>query len=259
MDLTRHLDVLRAYDLVPQDVRAVLCVGSHARGWSNPTSDVDLCIFTEAPVRHLPGLRTVEVPLDDPMVGVLEFESGDVRYEAAYWTESQVQAMLDKVGWERWERSEVSLKALTDPEELLLERLSTGVALLGDPWRQDFAAALEDSAYRAFITTRSVAECEGKLEDAYGLLKVDDVPSATLAVRMALAAAVSAKLDSEGVFGTRSPKWLARRVQLAQLSDLTFEDYWALDSMAGYHDDPREWIGKVIRYCERLTMATELS
>src|SRR6185437_2110412 len=210
-----------------------LLVGSQARGWANPTSDYDFCVVTERPFCSA-ETRSVGIPLDPPVMAVREVIVAERRCEIAYWTQTQIEQMLAKVSWARFESSGASLKSLIDVEQALLERLASAVPTVGQDWLEGARRAVDESAFRAFTTTFSMSSAEGKLEDIVGMLEVGDQESAVLAARLALDHMVDALLDSHGVYGTAIPKWRMRR--LRELGDPVFtpERYWELITMSGY-------------------------
>ncbi|SEB99118.1 hypothetical protein SAMN05428945_1729 [Streptomyces sp. 2224.1] len=257
-DLDGCLDALRRKGLAPDDPVAVVVVGSVTRGWAHAASDFDLYVLTGAPCR-MPGARTVAVPLHPDTVTSVDFTDGGRRYEVTYWTDAQVGQMLEKVTWDAFDSDESSLRILTSNEELFLERLSGGVALTGADWLKRRAEQLHDSAYRAFVATRSLSEADGKVEQALGMLETGDTHSAVLAAKVAFQQATDALLDSHGVYGTHTPKWRARRVQDARLDALPFERYWALETMADFDPQrPEEWVRRTVEFCKDLSLEVEI-
>lgn len=251
-------EALTALEAVPADALAVLLVGSQARGWANPTSDYDFCIVTEKPYQD-GETRLVGVPLEPSVTAVREVLAGDHRCELAYWTDSQLRQMIDKVSWRRFESGESSLKTLVDVEQTLLERLASAVPTAGEGWLTAARTAVEASAFRAFITTFSLSSAEGKLEDIVGMLELGDLESAVLAGRLALDHMADALLDSHGVYGTGIPKWRMRR--LRELADpaLSPEKYWELITMAGYGAaNAAGWVDAVVTQCQDLALEIEI-
>lgn len=257
-DLGGCLDVLQHKELVPEDPLAVVVVGSVTRGWAHAASDYDLYVLTKAPCR-VPGGRAMAMPLTPDTVTTVEFADDAQRYEVTYWTDAQVDQVLGKVTWEAFDSGESSLRVLTSQEELFLERLVDGVALVGAEWLRQRAEQLRDSAYRTFVATRSLSESDGKVEQALGMLEAGDTHSAVLAARLAFEQATDALLDSHGVYGTNTPKWRARRVREAALDALPFERYWALQTMADLDPKrPEEWVRRTAQFCKDLSLEVEI-
>jgi hypothetical protein len=251
-------EALTALGAMPPDAVAVLLVGSQARGWANPTSDYDFCIVTEQPFSS-DETRTVGVPLDPPITTVREVIVAERRCELAYWTEGQIRQMLDKVSWSRFESTEASLKALVDVEQTLLERLATAVPTAGEEWLEATRRAVDESAFRAFITTFSISSAEGKLEDIVGMVEVNDLESAVLAARLALDHMVDALLDSHGVYGTGIPKWRMRRLRDLAHPVFSPERYWELITMTGHGAaDAAGWVDAVVAQCQDLALEIEI-
>ncbi|MFF2773866.1 hypothetical protein ACFVU3_03080 [Streptomyces sp. NPDC058052] len=258
LDLSGCIDELRRRGLVPDDTLAVFNVGSVARGWANPSSDFDFYLVSRT-VPGIEGARTVPVPLAHETISTFDFPFEDRRWEVAYWLDSQVDQMLAKVSWSEFDAGVSSLKVMVDTEELFLERISTGMPLLGEDWVQRRRAELDDTAYKAFVTTRSLAEADGNVEDALGMLDVGDLVSAVMAARKALGHATDAVLEGSGNYGSRTPKWRARRVKEADLDVLPFKTFWALETMADYDEaDPAEWVRRVVKLCKDLSIEVEI-
>jgi hypothetical protein len=249
---------LRRRGFVPDDTLAVFAVGSITRGWANISSDYDFYVVTRTPHRAA-NTRTVGVPLSPPTIAVLDCQHEGRRWEVTYWADDQVDQILRKVSWAAFDSGESSLKVMVDTEEFLLERITTGLPLIGPDWVRRRSVEVADSAYRAFITTRSLGDADNKVEDAVGMLASGDVPSAVLAARIAFKHTVNAMLESVGNYGSRNPKWRARRVQEARLEVLPFETYWAVETMTGLDmDNPAEWINSTVTMCKKLAFAVEI-
>jgi hypothetical protein len=250
----RLVGSLRAKDLIPDDVTAVLSVGSLATGWANGRSDYDFYIVARSPWGGRTSSKVV-LPLRPRTVPVMAAEVGGRRWDIKYWTTSQIDQLLRKVAWREFESSRVPARVLTEHEELFLERLATCVPLLGQGWAEKQRDVLETSAFRAIVTTRSLCEADDCAEDALGQLAAGDTDSAVLSARTAFGCVVDALLDSYGHYGSRTGKWRARRLRSAAPEELSFERYWRLETMAGFDaQDPAAWVIEVIRLCKRLAL-----
>ncbi|GAA3229653.1 hypothetical protein MTQ10_23505 [Streptomyces sp. XM83C] len=257
--LTGCLEEMERRGLIPEDCLAVCCVGSVARGWANEGSDYDFNVICRTPWTG-ESARTIPVPLDPGVVPAVVLYVDGRRWEIKYWVDDQVRQMLDKVTWEQFEEGNSTAKALVDAEELFLERLSTCLTLSGSAWVEDCKRRVADSAFRAFVTTRSLAEADSSIEDAVGQLAAGDLDSAVLSARKALGHTVDALLESQGNFGSRTPKWRARRFRETRPKELTFEEYWALETMRAFDpEDPRRWVETVVQCCRDLSMEVEIS
>ncbi len=257
-NLTGCLEEMERRGLLPADYLAVACVGSVPRGWANDGSDYDFNVITSTPWTG-ESARTIPVPLDPGVVPTVVLFVDDRRWEIKYWLDTQVRQMIEKVSWEQFERGIGTAKVLVASEQLFLERLASCLTLGGAAWIEECKQALEESAFRAFVTTGSLALADGSIEDAVGQLAADDVDSAVLSARQALGHTVDALLDSQGNYGSRTPKWRARRVRETRPKALSFEEYWAMETMRSFDPDaPHVWIGHVVRRCKELSMEVEI-
>ncbi|MEU1513149.1 hypothetical protein ABZ490_13445 [Streptomyces sp. NPDC005811] len=257
--LTGCLEEMDRRGLIPDGCLAVCCVGSVARGWSNESSDYDFNVISTIPWTGA-SARTIPVPLTPAVVPAVVLHVDGRRWEIKYWLDSQVRQMLDKVTWEQFEADGTTAKALVDAEELFLERMSTCLTLSGTSWAEECKRQVEESAFRAFVTTRSLAETDASIEDAVGQLAAQDLDSAVLSARKALGHTVDALLESKGNFGSRTPKWRARRFRETRPRALSFEEYWALETMRSFDPDaPQAWVNLIVQRCKDLTLEVEIS
>lgn len=258
LELEPVLAALRERDLIPADTVAVACVGSVARGWANAASDVDLNVFTSSPAT-VPGAVALTVRLQPDVVPTLAVRAQERQCEVKWWTTGQVDQLLERVSWERFEAGGGSARFLSDTEELCLDRFVSCLPLVGTDWMAETRRKLEESAFRAFATVRSLAGVDTAVEDALGQLAAGDDESAVLSARRALGHGVDALLESHGVFGSAQPKWRARRFREAAPPELSFEDYWDLETMR--HLDPgapAAWVRRVVDLCRRLSTGVEI-
>lgn len=249
---------LRRSQLVPADCVAVVCVGSVARGWANPGSDVDINVVTSEPAR-VPGARSLTVRLKPACVPTVSIHDYSRPYELKFWTTGQIEQLLRLVSWENFERGGGTAAFLPSTEELCLERFLTCAPLLGAEWVQELSRRIEESAFRAFVTVRSLAGADAAVEDVEGQLRAGDVESAVLSARRAWGHIVDAVLESRGVFGATQPKWRARRVRDACLSEFSFDDYWRVETMRDLDlHEPAAWAEDVVRRTRQLTLDVEI-
>ncbi len=257
-DLTGCLEELASRSLLPADPVAVYAVGSLARGWANERSDYDFNVVSLSPWEGA-SVRTIPIPLDVGTVPTSIRHVAGRRWEVKYWLDSQVDQMLGKVTWEQFEEGTSTSKALVDTEELFLERLITCLPLCGSDWVAARRESLANTAFRAFVTTHSLAEADGAVEDALGQLAASDVVSAVLSAHKALGHIVDALLESYDNYGSRTPKWRARRFQETSPKELSFEKYWELETMRHYDPNaPQDWVNRVVTLCRNLTLEVEI-
>ncbi|WP_341718662.1 nucleotidyltransferase domain-containing protein [Micromonospora sp. FIMYZ51] len=258
VDLDQCRRELTARALIPSDRIAVVIVGSVARGWANRGSDHDFYVITRTPWRRRGGVTTA-VPLQPNQVAREALRVNGRRWELKYWLDRQVDQMLQKVSWARFEAGGSAAGPLSETEELFLERLFTCIPVEGADWVRRRRAELKESAFQAILVTRSLALSDACAEEALGQLADGDPPSAVLSARKALGHSVDALLESRGHYGSQLPKWRARRVREARLPMLPFERYWDYETMAGFDkDNPRPWIDSVILFCKQLSLEVEI-
>jgi Nucleotidyltransferase domain len=248
---------LQRQALLPEPTLAAFVVGSVARGWANPTSDYDIYLVSTRPAAG--GGKVLRVPLDPPTVPSAVTHVDGRRWELKFWLDSQVDQMLGKVSWEQFEDGRVAGQILVDTEELFLERLATCIPLAGEDWVRRRREEVAASAFRAYVVTRSLAESDGSVEDALGQLAAGDLDSAVLSARKAFGCAVDGLLESAGEYGYYTPKWRARRFRAANPAVMSFEEYWAIETMRDLDPaDPRPWVEKVIRLSKDIAIESEI-
>lgn len=259
--LTGCFEELESRRLLPPDLLALCCVGSVARGWANAGSDYDFNVVSRTPWRvpEESSVQAIPVPLRPDAVPMVTLFVGGRRWEVKYWLDAQVDQMLGKVGWEQFEKGGSGARALIDVEELFLERLATCLPLGGAAWVRDRRRELDGTAFRAFVTTRSLAAADEAVEDALGQLAAGDCDSAVLSARKAFGHVADALMESEGNFGSLLPKWRARRFREAPPGRLAYEEYWRLETMRGFSSEaPERWVRHVVRRCKDLSLEVEI-
>ncbi|MDI6102285.1 hypothetical protein QLQ12_27070 [Actinoplanes sp. NEAU-A12] len=258
MDVTPLLNTLRDRRMLPDPCIAVLLVGSAARGWSNSGSDLDIYLISDRP---WPGADSaaIALPLDPPQVRSESFYLDGRRWELTYWQDRQVDQMLTKISWPEFDRDVAAGTVLVLREEAFLERLASGVPLLGEQWLTGRRAELDASAFRSLLITRSLGAADDAVEDALGQLAGGDLHSAVISARIAFGHAVDALLEERGQYGSYAPKWRARRFLAANPQALSFEEYWDMETMRGLDPAaPEKWIRKVLTRCQDISLKVEI-
>ncbi|OWA20931.1 hypothetical protein B9W61_26080 [Streptomyces sp. CS057] len=251
---------LRERQLIPEGTRAAFIVGSVARGWNNPRSDYDIYLVSDPLHIAADATDAIPVPLDPPVVSVEVFYAQDKRWEVKYWSDAQIDQLLAKVSWEAYEQGTVAGNVLTEVEELMLARLGHCVPLIGADWVEERCERLGRTAFRSFVIARSLGEADTYVEDALGQMEAGDLESAVLSARLAFGHAVDALLEGTGEFGSHQPKWRANRFKAAVPGVLTFDEYWAIETMQTYDNtDPRPWIKNVLALCQDIAMRVDVS
>lgn len=252
-----YLRLLRENDLIPSSVLGVLVTGSTARGWDHGNSDVDFVVVSADPmvddrVLHAP------VPLDPTTLGVVAFQQDGRRWEIKYWLDSQVQQLLDKVSWDQFAAERMTGIRLTMTEEMFLARLGTNVPLDDGEWHRRRCADLDNSAFRSFMTMMSLNRSDSAVTAAIGQLEAGDTDGAALTAREAFGATVEAILSSVGEYNV-GVKWRCRRFRTARQSLLSYDRYWAIETMRDYSPERAElWVEDVASLCKELSMDIEV-
>jgi len=253
------LEKLRELELLPGDYLAVFCVGSVARGWANAASDYDLNIVTAKPWQPAGG-QSLPVSLEPSTVPIAAVYVDGRRWELKYWVDAQVDQMLAKVTWDHFESTSAAVKNLMEIEELFLERVASCLPLSGAGWVERRRKDLQASAFRGFVTTRSLAESDSAVEDALGQLAAADLYSCVLSARKAFGHIIDALLEGAGNYGSHTPKWRARRFREVQPAALSFEEYWSLETMRDFDpENPRVWVERVCTLCKDLSLDLEVA
>lgn len=253
------LTPLRQRDLLPDNALAAFVVGSVARGWENSRSDFDIYVVTTEEWQTETSSDTL-MPLDPPRVRSEVFYENSRRWEITYWLESQIDQMLAKISWERYTSGVFAGEILSPREETSLARLAHCLPLLGTEWIEAKYELLKQSAFRSIVVVRSLGLADDAAEDALGQLESGHLESAVLSARRALNHAVDALLEGAGEYGSHMPKWRPNRFRAAAPEVLSFERYWALETMRDFDPaDPRPWVRSVLTTCQDIAMRVETS
>lgn len=250
------LAVLDEMGLRPYTERAVFVVGSTARGWNHASSDLDLVVVSTRPVSPPPEL-VLPVPLVPDTLPVTAFRHEGRRWELKFWLDGQIDQLLDKVSWKAYDSDRKVGDRLVMDEELFLERLITCIPLAGEDWVLRRRRELEESAFGAFVIGEALTRCDTKAETAMGQLAAGDPASAVLSIRDAFGHLVDGLLASSGEFG-KLVKWRVRRFHEAKQNLLSFDEYWAIETMRGFDPaDPGAWVREVFALCKKLSGEVE--
>jgi hypothetical protein len=251
IDLERVVPGLDERRLLPPTRRCVFTAGSLIRGWGNRTSDLDIYIVTRSEWRSDTGqLKPVQLIPD--MVAAEAFYVDGRKWDVEYWLDIQVEQALAKMSWAEYEDHPDAGRELSWLEDDFLERLSYAVALENDVWLREKATQLAGSAFGSIRIQRALDLLDLATEDAVGQLDGGDVESAVLAVRLAFGHAVDALLASHGEYG-HNEKWRARRMLAIAPPQLSFHDYWAVETMRDFDPTaPRAWVERVLERCQRI-------
>lgn len=258
LDLTVIVPELRTRGLLPADTAGVFASGSMVRGWGNETSDVDVHVITGS-LRESSIAETGHVSLEPNVLTYERIYVNGRRWDIEYWTQSQVDQLLAKVTWEAYDSPDSPWSTLSRTELGMLERLPYAAAADDGGWLSDVQQRLRDSAHRVILVGISLRESDGLVEDAAGQLAAGDVHSAVIAARLAFNHIVDALQAHEGQFGSLWPKWRARRMTLINSKVLTFETYWATETMANFDNgNPGAWVEDTIGLCRKISSELEV-
>ncbi|MCU1640739.1 MAG: nucleotidyltransferase protein [Nocardia sp.] len=242
---------LTLHDLMPPDPKAVLLVGSHARGWAHESSDVDVIVVVEQPISD-PRAGGIEVALQPERVQAVATYADDARLEVKYWLTGQIDQVLDKVSWDAFEHSDTLNDQLDEQSKIMLDHMMTCVPLAGEPWVQALRERIRDSAFRAFLVDAALNRCDDKAESALGMLASGDPHSAVLAAREAFGFAIDALLLGQGEFNLHR-KWRARRFRELAPGSMSYAQYWEWETMRGLDPEaPERWVEAIVRLCKNV-------
>lgn len=250
-------DELRARGMLPASYQAVYVAGSLVRGWGNALSDLDVYVVTDT-VWDRPVVESASVPLDPPTLPIDVIRVDGVRWDVEYWSDRQVDQMLAKLGKDNVDAGGAGPNELSRYEMDFLERLGHARAVEGEGWLDARRAQLADSAFRQVMVSGALHYCDIYAEDAIGQLEAGDLDSAVLSARLAFGCAVDALLAGHGELG-QSPKWRARRFRAADPAELSFEEYWATETMRDLDPAaPGGWVESTIGTCRRISAEVSL-
>ena len=252
------LEILEERSFLPGRCLAVLLVGSVASGWSNAKSDYDFYVVSAEPWLGA-DRKTINVPLDPPAIHTESFYAHGRRWEVTYWLPAQIEQLIGKVSWSQFDRDLVAGQILVNSEKLFLERLATCVPLRGADWLAQRRRELEESAFRSLMVTVSLGSADSAVEDALGQLESGDLYNAVLSAKRALERTVDALLEQHGQYGGPSSKWRPNRFLAANPSALSFDEYWAIETMRDFDpEDPVKWVIRILTLCQDLSMKIEI-
>ena len=247
---------LAANDALPDSWLAIYLAGSLVRGWGNPKSDLDVYVITSEPWRG--GRVADEVSVTAGIIPVQAFYVGDRRWDVEFWTDLQVDQLLDYAAWDQFESGAAKGSTLTATEIAFANRLSRCQVIDGADWVSCRAKQFAGSAMKSIIVAEILDNVDGLAEDAVGMVEAGDYVSATIAARYAFDAAVDALIASLGDY-ERQIKWRGRRLLEMKPSELPFEKYWRIATMRDYDQAaPEKWIRGVLHSCQEIAQAVSL-
>lgn len=257
-ELSGVLDGLRKNNVLPESRECVFVTGSIVRGWGNPTSDLDVTVVVTEPWTSSVG-NYAKIALTPDTI---QYEGAHVdgrRWDIAYWLDTQVDQMFEKLSWENMDNTVGPWHTLSSSEIAVLEKFPYAVAVDGHGWLERRKDELANTAHRSVFASHDLHYADSYIEDAAGLLQVGDLDAAVLAARLAFGHAVDGLCASLGEFGSKWPKWRARRVRNASPAVLSFEEYWAIETMRDLDPaNPSAWVEHVVRTCQKISLDVQL-
>ena len=235
---------------VPSDCRCLYLSGSLVAGWGHATSDLDVYVISAGPVSPPVVTAYTYVDMEPPEVPVCVHHVDGRRWDVEYWTDGHVDQLLGRI-----EEGRVPLDGLVD----FLYRITVGVPLMGDAWLEERRAQIARSRLRPMLVETCFDRADGLIEDAVGMLEVGDHASAVIAARQAFAEAVRGLLAVRERYAPQ-PKWRARQFQLARPTEMSWDEYWRLETMQGFDPEhPERWVEQVLEKCRSLMMAVDIT
>ncbi|WP_240137681.1 hypothetical protein [Streptomyces sp. MUM 178J] len=252
------LEDLRTHGLLPDTYKAVYLSGSRVRGWGNAASNLNIYVITGDEQWQRPTTNPHPIALRPDTLSVEILTVDGCRWDVEYWMDAQVDQVLSKVTWDEYETGQIAGGRLTSYEIDFLERLTYARAITGEEWLTGRVADLRTSAYRASLVARGLNFADVAVEDAVGQMESGDIESAVLSARIAFGFSVDALLASHDEFGG-SPKWRARRYRIAAPPEVSFDEYWALESMQSLDPAaPGKWVEEVVMFCRKVASEVEI-
>jgi hypothetical protein len=255
-DFTPYLATIEESGWLPEAPLCVYSVGSLVLGWGNETSDADFVVITEEPWEGETN-RSNPTSSDPGVVLSLATYIGDRRVDVEYWQDSHIEQIIGKVSWQRFDNNKRNADLVTNHDFEVLQRIGRAKALRGAEWLDARRAQIGKSALRAIGIGRNFHLADIYLEDAGGQLRAHDLKSAVLSARIAFGYSIDALLFSTGGVGGNTPanKWRARHLGEVDQDVISFDEYWAIETMRDYSDeDAADWVEKVIRICRRISL-----
>lgn len=252
------LDELRRNDLLPPSYEAVYAGGSLVRGWGNARSDLDIYVIVDEPWPGKdPQIDTVSLDPDSIPVEVIYVD--DRRWDIEYWLDRQVDQLFAKIGVEQFESVQPAGKRMMAPEVAFLQRFAHAAPVDKDEWLLERKRQLDASPLHSIMALRALHQMDIYTEDVVGQLAAGDVDSAVLSAKLAFRWGIEALLSSHGEFG-ESTKWFARRFRAAQPTELSFDEYWALETMQTFDPTaPEKWVKEVLRTCQKIASEIDVA
>jgi Coenzyme PQQ synthesis protein D (PqqD) len=250
------LDVLREHVHVPADLECAYASGSVVAGWGHTESNLNVYFVCAAEVEpdgclHKP-IAGPEGTFEGGTIPTIDTQVSGIRLVAEYWPVARIEAMLRRC------EEPVGRSLLTAHNVEFLYRLSVGVAIHGDEWLTATRERVQRSNLRSILMSRAVEAAGQSLEDTSGLLDTGDHVSALLTVQRAFRCVAEAVLVNAGHIPP-TPRWRARKLREVRPKLLSFDEFWAWQTMAGFDPErPEVWIRRLAERCSALLLELDV-
>jgi hypothetical protein len=227
------------------------------RGWGNAGSDLDIYVIAESAWRSSTA-QVDTVALDPDSIPVEGIIVDGRRWDIEYWLESQVNQVVKKVSAESLTGNQPAGRRMTSAEITFLQWIGHAQPVDRDEWLGQLRERLAGSAISSVMVLRALHTMDIYAEDAVGQLNSGDVRSAVLSAKLTFRYAIEALLSVYGEYG-ESTKWFGRRFQAADPKELTFDEYWAVETMRSFDPAaPQRWVREVLELCQRISTEVEI-
>ena len=219
---------------------AAFLSGSLVAGFGHANSDVDVYVCF-ARRDDLERVRAAADVVAEPVSGspVAVFYADTVRWDVEFVLAEEIEALIGRV--EALES--VEKVPLADPEIDLLYRITVGRPVLGAPLVEAWQERIAGSPLRAVLTSRYLDFADTMLDDALGLLEVEDVHAAAYCAQLGFEWATHALLAADGRI-CPSDKWRIAQLRNGPAGSIALDDYLEIVEMRDF--DGRRWVERVV-------------
>lgn len=250
--------VLKSCDLSRNDIQCAFAGGSVVQGWGNEDSDIDIYLLAYDLPRGYSLEEVHDTRFADGGIPVSSLNIKGRKIDVEIWTVYQAEQVLGLVEMPESERSSSALEGLSYFELDFLEKLGHGLSVFGHGEVAAYKHRLVESAWTEMLLEQALILSDIYLEDAVGQLESSDLISSVLSAKLAFGHSVDAIAISSGLIG-RSPKWRARRMNLADSRILSPDEYWQIETMQNYDPkNPAEWVRRVVSISRRVSATVEI-
>lgn len=239
VSLPTHAEVAERVPELDRAAAAFLS-GSLVAGFGHANSDVDVYICF-ASRDDLERVRAASHVIREHQSGspVAAFYVETVRWDVEFVLAEEIEGLIGRVEG----LGSVEKAPLSDPEIDLLYRISVGRAIAGAPLVAAWQQRIAHSPLTEALTSRYLDFADALLDDALGLLEVEDVHTAAYCARLGFEYATHALLAASGRI-CPSPKWRIAQLRSHPAGSITLDAYLEIVEMRDF--DGRPWVEQVI-------------